>query len=226
MSLAIAVLSLTRDRLDYTRHCFHTLHEFAGCEFDHYVLDQGSEDGTAGWLTAEYFADGAHSMILEPENIGVCRGLNKLLDVAFEHEDYDVVVKFDNDCELVQPDTLRDIAELTVEGGCLLSPRILGLRQPPQATRELVIGDEAILDIPQIGGIFLASPSWVFQEFRYNESNPLYGRDDIDLCHWFRSQGGTCGYVKRFEAWHYESTDGQAARYPDYFERKAAEMAA
>ena len=222
MTLAVAVLSLTRDRLDYTRHCFDKLREFAGCDFDHYVLDQDSQDGTQGWL-ADYDPAG---LILSPENIGVCRGLNKLLDLAFEIEDYDVVVKFDNDCELTQPNTLRDVAQLTNDGGCLLSPRILGLRNPPQAMRQLTIGGELILDIPQIGGIFLASPSWVFNEFRYNEANPLYGRDDIDLCHWFRQQGGTCGYVKRLEAWHYESTDGQHERYPDYFERKAAEMAA
>jgi hypothetical protein len=149
-----------------------------------------------------------------------------LLDLAFEIDDYDVIVKFDNDCELTQPDTLKDVAELVDKASCLLSPRILGLRNPPPPMRELAIGDELILDIPQIGGIFLASPAWVFGEFRYNEANPLYGRDDIDLCHWFRAQGGTCGYVKRLEAWHYETTDGQHARYPDYFERKAAEMAA
>ena len=52
--MRVAVLSLTRDRLVYTRHCFAKLHEFAGCEFDHYVLDQGSKDGTDEWLTMEY----------------------------------------------------------------------------------------------------------------------------------------------------------------------------
>lgn len=221
MSLAIAVLSLTRDRLDYTKHCFQTLHEYAGCEFDHYVLDQGSEDGTSDWLRWDY---NPQYLILSPENIGVCRGLNQLLEAAFEIDDYDVVVKFDNDCELTQHKTLKTVAQLAHDGGCILSPRILGLRQPPQSTRELRIGEEAILDIPQIGGIFMAVPAWAYQEFRYNETNPLYGRDDVDLCWWWRQQGGTCGYVKRFEAWHYETTDGQEARYPEYWERKLAEM--
>lgn len=216
---AIAVLTLTRDRLDYTQHCFAKLHEFAGRDFDHFILDQGSQDGTREWLV-DY---NPTALILEPENIGVCRGLNKLLDLAFETDDYDVVVKFDNDCELTQPDTLRDVARLADEGGCLLSPRILGLRQPPQAMRELRIGDEVIEDVPQIGGIFLATPGWVFNDFRYNEANPLYGRDDIDLCHWWRSQGGTCGYVKRLEAWHYRTTDGQHDDYAWYFERRVAE---
>ncbi len=52
--MRIAVLTLTRDRLDYTQHCFQTLQEFAGCDFDHYVLDQGSTDDTVDCLVGEY----------------------------------------------------------------------------------------------------------------------------------------------------------------------------
>ena len=220
MSLpALAVLTLTRDRLDYTRHCFEKLHEHAGIEFDHYVLDQGSEDGTQGWL-ADY---SPACLVLEPENVGINRGMNTLVEKAWELDDYDVIIKFDNDCELVQPNTLRDIAQLVLEGGCFLSPRILGLRNPPQPTRELRIGDEVILDIPQIGGIFTAVPGWVYHEFRYDDSKMLY--DDVDICWWWRSKGGTCGYVKRLEAWHYETTDGQHARYPEYFQRRISEGA-
>jgi hypothetical protein len=121
--------------------------------------------------------------------------------------------------------TLRDVAQLAHEGGALLSPRILGLNNPPQPTRELRIGDETILDVPQIGGIFLAAPAWVYDEFRYSESNPKFGGDDVEICAWFRRQGGTCGYVKRLEAWHYETTEGQRERFPDYWDRKLVEMA-
>ncbi len=218
MTLAIAVLSLTRDRLEYTRHCFASLHEHAAIEFDHYILDQASEDGTQGWLE-EY---DPFALVLSPENIGIDRGLNTLLDHANEMDDYDVIVKFDNDCELTQPNTLRDVATLALEGGCILSPRILGLRQPPRPFRELTIGDEVIEDVPQIGGIFMAVPAWAYDEFRYDETKMIY--DDVDICAWWRQRGGTCGYIKRLEAWHYETTDGQHERYPSYFERKLAEM--
>jgi len=221
--MKIAVLTLTRDRLEYTKHCFASLREFAGCDFDHLVLDQGSTDGTWEWLAEEYEPAMAHR---EESNMGISRGLNWLLGVFDHGADYDVVVKFDNDCELTQPNTLRDVARLAYEGGCLLSPRILGLTNPPSPTRELRIGDETILDVPQIGGIFLAAPAWVYDEFRYSESNPIWGGDDVEICAWFRAQGGTCGYVKRLEAWHYEGTEGQRDRYPDYFERKFAEAAA
>src|SRR3954470_1220847 len=104
--MRVAVLTLTRDRLAYTRHCFSKLHEYAGCDFDHYVLDQGSTDGTAEWLRDEYDPD---FLCLSPRNLGISPGMNKLLDWTQETGDHDVVVKFDNDCKLMTPNTLHDI---------------------------------------------------------------------------------------------------------------------
>jgi glycosyltransferase involved in cell wall biosynthesis len=196
------------------------LQENAGCDYDHYVLDQASEDGTGQWLRDEYDPD---YVACSPTNVGISRGMNTLLDWATESAEYDVVVKFDNDCELTQPNTLRDVCHLALVGGALLSPRICGLQNPPTATREARIGDETILDVPQIGGIFLAAPAWVYDDFRYTETNPAWGMDDVEVCGWFRAQGGTCGYVKRLEAWHYETTGGQHARFPGYFARTILE---
>ncbi len=215
--MRIAVLTLTRDRLGYTKHCFEKLREFAGCDFDHYVFDQGSTDGTAEWL-----GDEPVRLNVSPYNIGISRGMNQLLKTVTDTE-YDVIAKIDNDCELTQPNTLRDIAHLTVEGGALLSPRILGLQNPPRHTAELVIGDEKILDVPQIGGIFLSAPGWVYDEFSYSDTNPYWGLDDVEICAWWRNEGGTCGYVDRLEAWHYLGTDGQHKDIPHYFERTYAE---
>ena len=229
--MKVAVLTLTRDRLEYTRHCFEKLYEFAGIDYSHYVLDQGSTDGTAEWLFEEFLpGPGFRYADRRFENLGISRGMNALLNKVNEVDGdgdrkrhYDVIVKVDNDCELTQPNTLKDVCKLALEGGALLSPRILGLNNPPQATRELRIGDDIIQDIPQIGGIFLAAPAWVYDEFRYSERNPAWGVDDSEICSWFRSQGGTCGYVKRLEAWHYEGTSGQHTKYPEYFARTLAE---
>lgn len=219
--MKIAVTTLTRDRLDYTRHCFARLREFAGCDYDHYVLDNASEDGTVEWLRGQDDL----TVVEMPENIGIGAGINYLNDLALDNDDYDVIVKFDNDCELTMPNTLRDLAQLVADGGAVLSPRILGLQNPPQPTRELHINGETILDIPQIGGICLTAPAWWFLEYRYPDSLPLWGLDDAHLCATWRERGGTCGYVKRLEAWHYLGTDGQRADQPSYFARKDAEHA-
>lgn len=213
----VAVLTLTRDRIAYTKHCFASLREFSGCEYDHYVLDQASDDRSYEWLK--------HNVSLaigSNQNLGISRGMNTLLDLI-DVERYDVIVKFDNDCELTQPDTLRDVCELAVEANAILSPRILGLNNPPPIRGEYQVGTETILDVPQIGGIFLAAPATIYQSFRYSETNPLWGGDDVEVCHWFRREGGTCGYVKRLEAWHYTTTSGQHATYPEYFQRTLLE---
>jgi hypothetical protein len=218
--LRVAVLSLLRDRLEYSQHCFSKLRKYAGCEYDHFVLDQGSSDGTQRWLMNGVY----EGVSLQRENIGISRGMNVLIDMAQAAATYDVYVKFDNDCELTQPNTLRDVCRLVLDdGNTLLSPRILGLNNPPAMTGMFLIGDEEIMDIPQIGGIFLAAPARVYDEYRYPTDGPVWGMDDAHICHWWRGKGGRCGYVKRFEANHYETTTGQWARYPEYFERTLAE---
>ena len=69
----------------------------------------------------------------------------------------------------------------------------------------------------------MAVPGWVYDEFRYSEMNPPWGMDDVEICRWFRQQGGRCGYVNRLEAWHYTTTAGQHEKYPDYFLRTLLE---
>jgi len=212
----VAVLTLTRDRLEYTQHCFAKLAEYAGCEYDHYVYDNGSSDGTAMWLAKEFRAK---HVTLGVENIGIPAAMNFLLDSLLGT--YDVIVTFDNDCELVQSDTLKTVCELVDESGQLLSPRILGLQNPPASQGEFWIGQSRIVDIPQIGGIFLAAPAYLYDTFRYDTRDE---REDVQVCWHWRARGGRCGYVDELEAWHYETTDGQMARYVDYTRRKYAEL--
>ena len=213
--MRVAVLTLTRDRLEYTEHCFGLLHELAGCDFDHYVFDQASEDGSRDWLLGQRFAH----LTLANENVGINRGVNYLIDQAVP-KGYDVIVKFDNDCELIQPDTLRRISELVVDGDAILSPRILGLNNPPSPIGGSFIGDEQILLLTHVGGIFLAAPAKLYaQGYRHRSDAPLHGSDDGDVCVHWRRQGGRVGYVASLEANHCETTRGQWERYPEYFQR-------
>lgn len=217
--MRIAVLTLTRDRLAYTQHCFAKLAELAGCEYDHFVLDQASTDGTLEWLQSQY---GRTWTV--PENVGISSGMNLLLDMALDVNDYDVVVKFDNDCELLTPNTLRDIAAVVHENpNLLLSPTIHGLRQPPATIMARQVDGHTIHFKNQIGGIFLAAPAALYADFRYAETNPTWGMDDVQVCRHWRSHGGWCGYLQGYDANHYETTAGQHARFPDYFAQKITE---
>lgn len=218
----VAVLTLTRDRLDYTKHCFAALRDFAGCDYDHYVLDNDSQDGTVEWLAEEYDCVGFSE---QESNIGVARGMNILLDNL--DGAYDVIVKFDNDCELTRHGTLETACSLVHENPTwILSPRIQGLDSPPSLASEVNVGGQPVGIVNgNIGGIFMATPASWFASWRYNDSSPIWGMDDVDLCHQWRLRGGEVGYLLDYDANHYETTQGQRARYADYFERKDREFA-
>ncbi len=213
----VAVLSLTRDRLDYTKHCFATLLENAGCDFDHWITDNGSTDGTVDWLLDNTDA----TVTAYSENAGISPALNAMLDEIVETADYDVIVKVDNDCELLTPNTLRDVCRMALDYNAILSPRIHGLRQPPSG-----IGRDdrwGVLMTPVIGGIFSAVPAHVFKDGYRHPIIPTLDGEDAILCGWFREQGGVVGYAEGYDANHYETTDGQHARYPEYFARREQE---
>jgi len=220
--MKIAVLTLTRDRVDYTRHCVASLRKNAGCVFDHFVLDQGSTDGTTEWLDDEFCQDRLRAVQFEPENIGIARGMNALLDRLNACGVYDVIVKVDNDCEVVTPGTLHDVALLAWQRDAVLSPWIRGLRNPPSVSLHVSDETATVAQTNVIGGIFLAAPASFYDGWRCPTSVPVYDGDD-DLMARARSRGMVIGYVEGYEANHYETTDGQHARYPDYFERKYAE---
>ena len=226
--MRVAVLTLTRDRLDYTKHCFQRLQDLAGCEYDHYVLDQASEDGT-GWWLEQWMLGAKHirrTIFHAPQNVGVSCGINRLLDISKQFGAYDVIAKFDNDCELVVPDTLKVACEVAMTGEWIVSPHIQGLMEPPPVQQETEVLGYRIGVPPLIGGIFMAAPGWVFDSYRHAETNPLWGMDDVNLCGWWKARGHQIGYLTDYPAFHYETTQGQRERYPDYFVRKDAERAA
>lgn len=150
------------------------------------------------------------------ENAGICPALNAMLDDVCEAADYDVIVKIDNDCELVTPNTLRDICDLVMARDAILSPWIRGLRQPPAPGES----DGVVTRMSVVGGIFCAVPAWIFRDGYRHPILPTLDGEDFNLCQLYP---GLVGYVDGYEAWHYETTDGQHARYPDYFARREQE---
>jgi glycosyltransferase involved in cell wall biosynthesis len=211
----VAVLSLTRDRLPYTQHCFGTLLENAGTDFDWWISDNGSIDGTVDWLLDNTDA----TVTAYTENAGICPALNAMLEDVLSSADYDVVVKFDNDCELLTPNTVRDLCVLSLEREAILSPWIRGLREPPQPVGQF--GSLALT--PVVGGIFMAVPASVFKRGYRHPVNATKDGDDWMLCRWFQEQGGLVGYVDGYEANHYRTTDIQHLDYPEYFARREEE---
>lgn len=217
--MRVAVLTLTRDRADYTRHCFNMLQENAGVPFDHYVLDQASDDETIDVLE-EYDPE---FVGFSTANVGIHSGWNTLLDWSLEQDDYDVYVTFDNDCEMHQHGTLKAVCDAVhPDSGWIASPTVNGLQHPlapadPELANGLRIGAT-----PIVGGICRAIPGeFVRNGFRFNESQPLWGGDETWIAQQFP---GRVGWLLDWSVNHYKTTDGQQADKPDYFARKFQEM--
>jgi len=224
--MRVAVYSLTRDRFEYTRRCFASLQAFAGIQFAHFVVDNGSKDGTLPWLIEDYRP---HAVMSYEENEGISRASNRALDAIFlQMPSVDVICKVDNDCMLSMENTLGQMAEIVMAAGKfgalhVLSPRVTGIVNQPTRGQYTQLAGRRVGLTAIVGGLFHCVPAAIYREYRYPLDLPLAARQDDHFCNWVKQHGGQVGYVEGLEVEHYEGTDAQAKRYPEYFERKFKE---
>lgn len=217
--MRVAIYTLTRDRLDYTKRSFESLWDKAGYPFDHYVIDNGSEDGTRTWLE-EHFGRFTHVEFLS-ENLGISAGSNLALD-AMKLQKYDLIAKMDNDCEVLSNNLVLHMVELF--GGTsrklLVSPAVKGINRQPKRAYTISAGGFEIGRTGIVGGLCHWMRGELYQQYRYPLDLPkAWGQDDA-LCHWAYCQSIDIGYVESLQVAHMDGTDNQALKYPDYFTRK------
>lgn len=221
MSYRVAIFTLCRDRLYYTQHCFETLHEKAGHDFDHFVVDNGSEDGTVDWLlqNQNMFAD----IIWNPYNAGLCAGNNQALEmIRNSGKHYDLIAKFDNDAEVISDNIVAEMADLYKQSPkpMLLSPRVTGITRQPRRSYTQNAFSHPIGVTNHIGGLFAWCNADLYLEYRYPSNLPLASGDDSAFAYWVYQKKYIVGYVEDLVVNHYEESSGQASRFPQYFERK------
>lgn len=225
----IAIYTLTRDRLQYTKDCFAALREKAGHPYDHYVFDNGSEDGTQDWLLENRKAM-FKTLAFGGGNLGISIASNTILkhSILPLSKSYDLIIKMDNDCMIQSPGILAEFARIYTE--CkeaerwVLSPRVEGINKQPRRVRQHTLADHEIGVTPIVGGLFHVVPAPIYRKFMaaggYDETLPkAWGQDD-QFCDWLARNGYAKGYVDDLVVEHYETTTGQAKRWPAYFERK------
>ncbi len=221
----VAVMSLTRDRLKYTRHCFASLASEAGISYDHYVLDNGSGDGTVDWLSRLFHSN---RLILQQKNLGLAGGLNILLDrIKRENPSYDVIVKFDNDCEPVTEGFLAKAVDfVTRHPNAVCSPKVLGLGRPPSYEPQGTMFGHRVRQVGHLGGLCHVAPARAHEGFYWDggKIKLARGADSYFSAHLAR-QGWRQYYLVDVEVSHYLTTRGQE-RDPEmagYFQRKRVE---
>jgi len=226
--MKINVFSFTRDRVIYTNNCFNTLqHCKSKYPFDHYVLDNGSIDDTKKYLgnsISRY-----KGVIIIPTNVGLHIASSIISSIM---EPCDLVIKADNDCFFSSSDTILNISSIygslmKSNEKYILSPRVLGISKQPKRgdIRELVINDVSFTlgHVGQIGGLCMAIPYNIFKCIKFNTNLPMARGLDSSICSQAVNLGCKLAYIENMTVTHYETTNGQGKRYPEYFKRKRVE---
>jgi len=225
----IALFTLTKDRWDYTKQMLESLKKNAGYKYDHYIVDNGSTDGTVKKL-GEYKIK---KLIKNKTNVGISKGSNQAVDEIMKG-DYDLVIKLDNDCKLITKDTLKRVADCwAYSRQIVVSPYIEGLRDnlgggkrvrlPGQQSEYLQVGSESIQLAEHIGGIFCIAPAHLYKTFRWKEDDNLHGTQDLDFSIFCLSNKIAPSYFAGIRAEHIDGTEGQEKKYPKYFELRKEE---
>ena len=200
----IAVFTLTRERLYYTKTCFDLLNRKAGMDFKHIVIDNGSKDGTVEWLK-EY---NAYRKVYLPENKGLKYGVNLAFEIIKEIKDIDFILKFDNDCEVLTEGFLRELVEAynLIGGKVLLSPYVKGIVNQVKRTRYVKIGEYTYGNVGHLGGICLFMPREFLEEIGWEIKAKLpYARGvDSYLSSKARKLGYNLFYVENIFVKHIE----------------------
>ncbi len=215
----VAVFTLTMNRLELTQKMYASLQK-AGYDYDWFVVDNGSTDGTVNWVTGK-----AHHVTINPENRGISIASNQALDAIGDK--YDIIIKIDNDCELLTTDWLKKM--LTIfesEWMLVLSPQIEGLNENAGGTpREAYanLKGHVIGITTHIGGIFTMAHRMAYDGFRWDTEDFMHSLQDLVFTQAMGKKGFLCAYVEDIRASHQETTEGQKKLYPEYFEKRKYE---
>lgn len=220
---------MTRDRLSYTKRTFSAMRKTAGMEYDHVVLDNGSEDGTQDWLKEN--KNLFKKVILSPDNKGLWAGFEIIKKEANNFIDYDFVCKVDNDVEFPEKDWLKklyDTAMSAVNEKWVLSPYVDGLGSglggAPRHNYTR-INQERIGTTNHVGGICLFSDAKLFAGFKCPPINIL-GKArgwDVFFCGQAKQKGYKVGYIEGIKVKHMDTTVNQEKNNPNYYNRKVHE---
>ena len=135
---------------------------------------------------------------------------------------YDVIVCFDNDCEVLQEQTLEVVAGLVYRHKMILAPRVDGLLYPPPAIARFHLDGYEIEETEILGNIFMAIPAELLVDFRWDETLRGVGRRRVDSPVVPRSRWSR--RVRRQSSGSTTTRPPWAGReFPEYFARRVKE---
>ena len=221
----VAIFSLTYDRLELTKKCFESLYKTASYPFDHFVVDNGSTDGTKQWFQKWDKTD--PHFISNDTNRGISVASNQALELIERIGGYDIIVKVDNDAFFITPNWLKTMVKIWKSNHRLaLSPYPQGLVDHPGGAQRIGwgwIAGEYLGMTKHIGGIVHFVDADAYKKWRWDENSFLHGMQDLEFSQYLMQNGFQMGYMENYFVEHCEGTEGQLEKFPKYFERRKLE---
>lgn len=210
----VAVYTITRNKRELTEKSIKLLRRYAGVDFHHYVVDNGSGDGTAEWVQE----DGGFRVTYVPgKNLGQNIAANIMLDEMGNN--YDYVMRWDPDALPRSRRFLKKMVKasdfMSARGlAAVVSPNIGQLENPPEPIT--AVGD----DIGQryemvevLGGICRMHPSVFFDNWRFNKFGALGFGEALDAADHAQAMGMARVRLVDLHVDHAYGASGQAERY-------------
>jgi len=225
---AVAIYSMTYNRLTYTKQSFVSLWEKADYPFEHFIFDQGSTDGTPEWL-GEYEAlhKGKVHIIYSEDNKGISIASNRLVDEIVKDNKFRIIMKSDNDALYTSKGFLKKMVEIWKVNHCLaLSCYVNGLRDNPGGAQRIGYGKikgQLIGMTKHLGGICHFVDALAYKYFRWDTEDFLHSKQDVELSQYLIMNNLQMGYLENFYLDHINGTSGQEKDYPEYFELRKKE---
>ena len=225
----VAIYSITYDRLAYTKKSFKSLRETAGYPYEHFVVDNGSTDGTQEWIMKK--GSDISSIVggcMNKENFGISKASNQAINLIKQKGDYDIIVKWDNDCIGLTKGWLVKMVEIWKSNHMMaLSCYVQGLRDNPGGAPRLGFGTlrgELVGVTKHLGGICHFVDAHVYDTFKWDEGGFLHGVQDMEMSQYLQFHGYSMGYLENYFVSHGpQGTESQKKDFPDYFERRTLE---
>lgn len=218
--MKVAVYSLTRDRLADTQKAFPALREKAGIEFDHFVWDNGSTDGTVEWLR-EHEKD-FKFLHFSPDNKGQCIPSNRLF--AAIGDSYEYIIRFDNDTIIQTDGLLAKLIEAQsyLGRGAIVSPMVYGLINPPPPYAETTLHGTKFIFVDILGGICRVHPIRSLKGFKFGEHGCLALGEAAKLSDYCIANKIPMAYVDNLVVEH--DTPAHIKGNIEYFKRRQIEQ--
>ena len=214
--LKVAIYTLTMNRLDYTKEMYKAMKDLTGYDFDWFVIDNGSTDGTVAWLK-----DKVDYAKYNRKNMGLSVGWNQAIELIKQHGDYDIYLKLDNDALTISKDWLKSMIDIFERNqNVILSPYVEGLEGSPggvlrqrqsNASPYVMINEQVLGLVPNLGGICFPSPIRLFDEWMFDTS--YEGNKDYLLSQYAKQVGFSLFYMEQLRLLHLGGSKGQVKDY-------------